>query len=319
MYGIRIEHDVVVFLQAISGIGLNDRVFFVLVIDGYLPEIRIPLVDIVDADELGLVPESELIRGIGAVQDLSGAQDAVIEIIAVFIFAVRDCRHELDALLILLRVHFEQDAFLAVRSVNDIFLGDQEEIPFCDRTVGNFQPRSLSREQLDVQIPVRTEYGHRIVKSQVHKVVAVVVALRGYTGPGDHLILQEPDLDIALFYKHIRFFFGCRADRHRPVDIGDDLAGRITCSDLSAVRQLVLFISGSVEVVCRKVLESDPLAVVDIVQDLTCFLRITGVDRSRTEIGYLAEDLSVRDLLRGTDGTALEIIDSRECSRRKCP
>ena len=142
---IRVQDDVIVFLKAIGGIGLHDRILFVLVIDGDLPEIGIPLIDIVDTDELRLLAKRELVRRVGAVKDRSCAQNAVVEIITVLILAVRNRRNEWP--------------FVPSKTNS---LGTRKKLPFVIELLGTLRPvrcpdsssisRNLSEQNSDIEL-----------------------------------------------------------------------------------------------------------------------------------------------------------------------
>ena len=98
-------------------------------------------------------------------------------------------------------------------------------------------------------------------------------------------------------------------DRYRPVFVSYHLISRFSCSDPAPVGDLVFLISCPVKIFNCEILKGNVFAVVDIIEDLTCFFRIAGMYGGRTQIRDLTEYLAVRYLLGGTYGTALVVID----------
>ena len=112
MYGIRVKDNIIIFLQSIERVGFHYGILLVLVEDIDLAEIGISLIDIVNANQFILITDRKLLRGVRAVNDHSGPEDTVIEIITVLIFTVRDRRNELYALFVILCVDIEKNAVL---------------------------------------------------------------------------------------------------------------------------------------------------------------------------------------------------------------
>ena len=147
-----------------------------------------------------------------------------------------------------------------------------------------------------------------VTQPVIDEAVAIFIRFRGNTGPRYQLVFKETDLNIALIDQSLRLLRRGHVDRHRPVLIRHDLVSRITGSNFAAVRELVLLVSCSVEIINRQILKSDVLAVVHRIDDLPGRNSIACVDRCFTQIRDLIEDLAIRYLLRGTDGAAAKII-----------
>ena len=127
---IRMQNNVIVFLQAVKLIGCHNGVIVIFHNDMDLPEIGIPLVDIVYTDEGFLFTKRILVGGIRTFNDFSIPQHRVVNVVLLVCLTVRNSRDKSGALAVAAAsgIDTEQDAKLSVCPFKYILFGNKEKL-----------------------------------------------------------------------------------------------------------------------------------------------------------------------------------------------
>ena len=120
--------------------------------------------------------KSKLIAGIGLFQDLSVAEDGIIEIILFICLTVGNSGNKLGPLTAVGCVNSQEDSRLTIGSLNDIFLGNKEEVSVGDGRNRDLEPLFFVGQDNDIDEAVHAEGFHGIGQGEVDKPVSLLIA-----------------------------------------------------------------------------------------------------------------------------------------------